>query len=222
MRKALILGWALAASPLVAQTSNVPAPPPASAPLEPAHLALARTTIDFVWPLGTYERMMKGTMDKMMDAMFQSMFDMKLTDIVPQTGKNAPDPKAANLTMREMMEKADPHFQERLRITTRVMMEEMIPMMNRVEPDIRAGLARAYARKFTDEQLADMNRFFATPSGRVYASEAMLTMMDPEVMSSVMKFAPEFIREMPGIMAKVQAATASLPPPPKHSVDIKR
>lgn len=216
MRYIVLAAAALAASPLAAQPPASASPAATAAPLDPARLALARVAIDSVWPLGTYERMMKGTMDQMMDTLFQSMFDMRLSDVVPPGTPGANDSKAADPTMREAMEKEDPHFQERIRITTRVMMDEMIPIMNRIEPDIREGLSRAYARKFTAEQLGDMNRFFATPTGRAYAPEIIQTMMEPEVMKSVTKFVPEFIREMPRIMEKVNAATAGLPPPPKR------
>ena len=213
MHKIAFAAALLIAAPAAAQTT-AGATAPAAVPVDPARLALARTAIDSVWPLGTYARLMKGTMDQMMDTMMESMFDMRASDFVPANLPGAKaDPEVSKLTMRQIMEKQDPHFQERLRITNRVMMEEMIPLMSRFEPDIREGLAVAYARKFTSEQLADLNRFFATPTGRVYAAESMVTMMDPEVMERMTQFAPQLIQAMPAIMEKVKAATASLPPP---------
>jgi hypothetical protein len=209
--KALFVCAALAtAAPAFAQ-AEAPAPAPAaSTEIDPARLALARTSVDAVWPLGTYARMMRGTMDAMTDKVMESMFDMKVDDLVP-----GEDPKHSGLTMRDAMMKEDPHFVERMRITNHVMLDEMIPLMSRFEPAIREGLSRAYARKFTAEQLADLNRFFATPTGRFYASESMLTMADPEIMAQMTRLAPEIMREMPRIMEKVKAATAHLPPPRK-------
>src|SRR5688572_6983620 len=115
------------------------------------------------------------------------------------------------------MAKTDPHFQERFSIMNRVTMSSLIPIMNRLEPDIRDGMARVYARKFSAEQLADMNNFFATPSGRAYASESMMLFVDPEIMSLIGKFGPELAKEMPQIMQQVKEATAHLPPPPRPS-----
>jgi hypothetical protein len=220
MKHWLMAAAALAAAPAFAQVSPPPLAPAAALaaaePVDPARLAAARTTVDHIWPIGTYERMMKGSMDKIMDNVMASMFDMRVGDL--DAGR-APDgkklkPAEANMTLREAMAKADPHFQERMRISNRVMMAEMLPVMNRLEPDIRAGLARAYARKFSVEQLGEMNRFFASPVGAAYARESMTMWMDPEIAAAVAGFAPELVKEMPRIMAKVQAATAHLPPPP--------
>jgi hypothetical protein len=179
------------AAPAVAQEA-APATAPAARPdaIDPARLALARTAVDGVWPVGTYERMMRGTMGEMMDGMMAAMFDMKLGDMVPADVATK-DPGLARQTMREAMAKEDPHFLERMRIMNRVMFEEMIPMMNRIEPGVREGLSRAYARKFTSAQLEDINRFLATATGRVYGPEAMLAFMDPEVMSQISKLSPD-------------------------------
>jgi hypothetical protein len=203
-----------AATPALAQEA---VPAPASAPaadLDPARVALARTTIDFVWPVGTYERMMRGTMGSMVDNIMASMFDMKVGDLAGEAATRG-DPKLAGQTMREVMAKEDPHFMERLRIMNRVMFEEMIPLVNRMEPSIRDGLVRVYARKFTSAQLEDLNRFFATPTGRTYGPEGMMAFMEPEVMTQIAQFTPELVKEMPRIMEKVKAATAHLPPPPR-------
>ncbi|MEA3001784.1 MAG: hypothetical protein QOH81_572 [Sphingomonadales bacterium] len=216
MKHLIALAAAAFAAPALAQPpAQAPSETPAPAAIDPERLGLARTTIDSVWPLGTYQRMMTGTMDRMMDSVMQSMADMKLGDMIPAgpAGGKPIDPKIANATFRETMARADPHFQERMRITNHVMMSEMVPIMSKFEPELREGLARAYARKFTAGQLNEMNRFFATPAGRFYASESMLTMMDPEVMGMMGKFAPEFVKAMPAIMAKVEQATAHLPRP---------
>ena len=205
----------------------VAAPAPAAAPtaqvqLDPARLALAKTTVDQVWPLGTYQRMMSGSFDQMMDGMMASMLDMKAGDMV---GPLLPQGEAGDqargelggMSMREIMAKADPHFEERMRITNRTMMAEMIPVLSKLEPAIRDGLARAYAGKFTAAQLGDLNAFFATPTGRVYATESLVLFTDPEVMKMMASATPELMKAMPAIMQKVQAATAHLPAPLKQS-----
>jgi hypothetical protein len=153
MKASWVLGTLLLATPVMAQQAEgVPAAPAAPAEIDPARLVLARTTIDSVWPLGTYARMMDGTMQQMMDTMMESMFDMKVGDMVhsaPGSAAERMDPKLAAATLRQVAEKRDPHFQERFRIMNRVMTEQMVPVMTRFEPDIREGMARAYARKFS-------------------------------------------------------------------------
>ncbi|TMJ16543.1 MAG: DUF2059 domain-containing protein [Alphaproteobacteria bacterium] len=202
------------AAPAFAQA---PAPAPTvsvETSVDPQRLAAAKITVDRVWPLGTYERMMRGTFDQVMDATFASMMDLKMEDMLPAgTDLGKADPELLHATMREAMAKYDPHFQERTRITYKVMMDEMIPIMNRMEPDVRETLARVYARRFTVEQLGDLNRFFDSPTGRAYASEAMLIMTDPEMARTMAGMAPELMKSMPSIMKKVQTATAHLPLP---------
>jgi len=227
MKYSYLLGLALLASPAAGQqpAANADTPPanaPAAEPIEPldpARLALAVRTVDFVWPSGTYARMMDGAINKMMDSMISSVFDMRMKDLDGAEGGAVEealdeiDPKASNTTMREMIAKQDPHFEERMRITNRVMMAEMIPIMTRLEPTVREGLSRAFARKFSVAQLADMNRFFATPSGGAYARDSMLIYLDPEVLSGIGAMVPDLIKEMPAIIQKVGAATAHLPVP---------
>jgi hypothetical protein len=214
MKYRIIVAAALLASPAAAQQSAPAAETAAPAAIDPARLALARTTVDYFWPIGTYERMMNGTMDQMMDNMVESMSDMKMGDMTAPYGSDAMDSETAGKTVREVMAKLDPHFKERLSIMHRVMISSMIPMMNRLEPDIREGMARVYARRFSPEQLRELNRFFATPTGRVYASESMMLFADPEIVSLMGKFGPELAKEMPQIMQRVKEATAHLPPPP--------
>ncbi|HEX2763408.1 MAG TPA: DUF2059 domain-containing protein [Allosphingosinicella sp.] len=215
MRTVAIFLAGLAAAPGAAQTV---APPPAVAPaeaIEPARLEAARATVERLWPLGTYERMMRGSMSQMTDAVMASMADVKMGDMVgPSVSTDGkPLPPEADMTFREIMAKSDPHFLERAQITNRVMMEEMIPTMARLEPQVREALARVYARRFTAEQLGDMTRFFSTPSGAAFAREWMMVMTDKEMVLAMASMGPAMLRDMPRIMEKAKAATAHLPPP---------
>jgi hypothetical protein len=94
--------------------------------------------------------------------------------------------------------------------------EELTPILTQLEPQLRAGLARAFARRFTVAQLADMNAFFATPSGSAMAGSFLSLFADPDVVLEMSKSAPLLAKAMPGIIAKVEAATAHLPPKPDY------
>lgn len=212
--KAIILAAALLAAPVHAQ----PAQPPAQETVDPARLALARVTVDAIWPSGTYQRMMSGTMSTMMSQMMGSMMDMKAGELAKTAGAPAGDQAAAEAgdkTLRQMMATEDPYFEERMRRTNEALMKGMIPIMNKLEPSVREALARVYARKFTAAQLEDLNRFFATPTGKTYGTESIMLMVDPEVIAAIGSLMPEMIKDMPDLMKQVAAATADLPPPPK-------
>jgi hypothetical protein len=216
MKKIILAALLIGATPAFAQTPQTKVAHPPAQNVDPARLALARKTIEYVWPLGTYQRMMSASANQIMDSMMRSMFDMKVGDMVPSGQKmSEEDKKIAQTTMREAILKKDPHFEERMRITNKVMMGEMGTVLGKMEPAIREGLAKAYAKKFDTRQLDDLNGFFQTPTGRVYAAESILLFTDPEMTTAMTGSMPELIKSMPAIMEKVKKATAHLPEPPK-------
>lgn len=185
----------LAATPALAQ-APAPVAPAAAQPVDPARLALAEKTVAVLVPQGVYLRLMQRQFPAMMDAMLANMDTM-----VPGG--------------RDKARAADPVFDERMRIMTRVMGEEMGPLMSRMEPSLRTGMARALARRFDPQQLNDLNLFFATPSGKAFGEQFISLFADPEIMGEMMKMMPMMMQEMPRIMKKVEAATAHLPKPAK-------
>lgn len=205
---------ALAAGmPAMAQTApGAPVTGPAAAAVDPARLAAARPVIDQIWPLGTYERIMRAAMDQVMSGTMANMYDMSTDEFA-----KAIDPKApvapSGKTFRQMLAEDDPYFEERTRRTMKVMTDEMIVLMTEVEPEVRVALADSYARRFSVAQLDDLHAFFATPTGRIYARESMLLMMGPDMMKAMQAFVPRMMQRMPAIMQKVEAATRDLPPP---------
>ena len=206
----IALAIALAAAP---PTTPAPPPPPATAPVDPARLAIAQKVVGALVPDGVYLNMMRDKMPAMVDAMMAQMGGMTAADMgLPSKGD-------ANETMDQAAAKADPAFRERMSISTRVMFEEMGKVFGAMEPRLRAGLSRAFARKFTAQQLADMDAFFSTPSGKAFASEYLATFVDPEVMAEMARATPEIMKSMPAIMKKVEAATAHLPPAPKPKAE---
>lgn len=211
----------LTAAVTQAQTPPVVAPPPpppvvqipAPPAADPARVAAAGPVIDQVWPLGTYARLMRGMADQMTSGMLASMYGMKPEDVLP--ADKAAAAQSGGRTLGQIMAAEDPYFQQRTDITMRVMFDEMGKLMTEVEPEVRSALVQAYARRFSVQQLADLQRFFATPTGRVYAAESMSLMMGPDMMKAMQAFTPRLMKSMPAIFAKVQDATKHLPPPPK-------
>ena len=73
------------------------------------------------------------------------------------------------------------------------------------------------ARRFDGQQLADLNTFLATPSGRAIASQYSQIWLDPDMMRSIFNSVPDMIKVMPGAVEKVQAAYAQFPEPQKKA-----
>jgi hypothetical protein len=84
-------------------------------------------------------------------------------------------------------------------------------LMNQIEPSYRAGLTRAYAVRFSETELGELNAFFATPTGGHYAAESMLIYTDPQVMSAMNQMMPAMMEMLPAMMSNMVEATADLP-----------
>lgn len=217
--RGVILAVALLAGTAIAQPPAAVPPAGVAAPLDPARIAAARPVIAKLWPSGTYQRMMDSVMTTAMQTTMSNMYGMKAADMAGLAGDKADTVRKAvgDRTVGEVVEAADPAFRERMRLTTEVMSREMIALIVKVEPSVQEALVRAYARAFTVAQLDELTRFFATPTGGDYAARSMMLYADPEMMAAMQVFVPEMMRAMPGILAKVQAATAHLPPPPARA-----
>ena len=183
---------------------------------EAARVAAARPVVDKIFPVGTYRRMMDGTMSKMMDSMMDGMMKMPIAQFAHIGG--VPEEKLAALeesSMEQISAIIDPHFRQRTKLGMDAMMGSMVDMMDGFEPKVRNALTRAYARKFDGKQLGELATFFGTPTGDLYARESMMMFMDPEIMSEMQALMPEMMKKMPEMAAKAEAATKDLPPPRK-------
>lgn len=205
------LALACAAVPAAAQTAPTPAPAPVA---DPARNAAAQVTVDHLFPTGTYKRIMQGSLDMVMGNMMDSVGQMPLRSLAASTGMAETElSKVGEGTLAEVMKILDPAFDQRTRLGMQAVMAEMTDLVTEVEPAFRDGLRQAYARRFTAAQLGDMNRFFATPTGRDYAAESMVIFMSPEVMAKMQEIMPLMMKRMPDMMKKIGTATASLPKP---------
>ena len=174
----------------------------------PQRLALSRVTVQGLFPDGTYARLMDGVMDNFVDRI------MNLSEA--DFGATAKDGKPPSKeTLRQAALKEDPHFEERMRIMERVIVEEMAKISKIIEPKLREGLARSMARRFDEKQLTDVNAFLATDSGRAFGSQSMAMWVDADVMRAMVGSFPEIMAAMPAAMKRLEAETAHLPKPKK-------
>ncbi|UIJ45500.1 DUF2059 domain-containing protein [Sphingomonas cannabina] len=200
------------ATPAAAQTTAAPPVPSSAAATDPAKLALGQRIAGRLLPDGTYRTIMKATMDQVTSMFTDQIGAMPVRDLVKAGGLS--EEQAAKLgpgTIRQIAEIMDPAFDQRMRITMKVMGDEMSELMTQMEPEYRAGLAEAYATRFSANQLAELDRFFATPTGSAYASQSMAIYADPAMMRRMQTLMPKIMQAMPGIITKVTAATADLP-----------
>jgi len=107
----------------------------------------------------------------------------------------------------------DPAADQRAALIRETLSKSFEDMTAKLEGPIREGLARSYAVRFDERQLADINAFFATPTGRDYASQSMEAFTDPQTMGAMMQAMPAMMRELPQSMQGIQEKAAKLPGP---------
>lgn len=211
----ILAGAGLALAPLVASANDTG--PAAAAPaqaIDPVRLDAARRTVDLIFPEGTYAKMMRESVNAMLGPMLESLGSLPVYQVAQLTGMPVEDAKKlGDGTVAEVMAIYDPAYRERAESSMRAVMKRMTGIMSKVEPDVRAGLARAYAKRFDARELGELNAFFTTPTGRRYAAESMMMFLDPELMQTMQKMVPVMLQEMPAIEQAAKAATANLPLP---------
>lgn len=208
---------AQAAAPVPAPAPPVAAVTPAQVgqratpAVDPVRLAAARPVIDQIFPQGTYARAMRAALDQL---------TQMAADQLSGNGRTPPDPAAPGAAVRaalaDVSAAEDPYAAERSRIVLRVVSDEMSSLMASFEPGVRDALTKAYARRFTVDQLTTLHAFFETPTGQAYARESVAITMGPDMVEATQAILPKIVEAMPGIMAKAETATKDLPPPPKH------
>lgn len=190
-------------------------------------MALAQKVADALWPDGTYGRMVDSMIGGK-DGLADMFLDMKPAEImasvmqgmagaegIPKAAEGPPPGSPPARTLREELVAEDPHFEERMRITMKVIGEEVTRISKPIEPKFRAGLAKSIARRFSSDQLGPIATFFGTDAGKAYAAQSMTLFIDKDVMLAMIQSIPAVMKEMPAAMERVKKATAHLPPPPK-------
>ncbi len=170
MRLALIgLAATLLASPVTAQTLvyTTPDKPTAAtteqakppAPLDMARFAEAEAVIATMYPNDKRDQMFAdifASVNQMMANSFQTMSAQMGVDRDPELEKIVAS-----------------HFEKMIAEASADLIQNMDGMF--------AAFARAYARRFSKEELTQIRLFFATPTGSKYASESAQIMSDPDV-----------------------------------------
>lgn len=208
MRRSITLAAMLIAAPVAAQT--------APAPVDPVALGEARQVVGHLMPPGIYKQIMGPMMDPIMGNMSQSMKALPLRQLAQMGGLSAEEAaKLDKVNVAEIMAIYDPHWEERMRLSTRAMLDAMGDFFTTIEPDLREAMATAYARRFTRAELTDIDRFFVTPSGAKFASQYMTIMADPAMADEMKSMMPKMMARMPQFIEASQKATANLPKPRK-------
>ncbi|MEO0871685.1 MAG: hypothetical protein AAFY19_06945 [Pseudomonadota bacterium] len=181
-------------------------------PEQEARVPAAQSVVLKLFPEGTYAKMMNETLAPMMDGIMGNIVGtpaialMELTGLPPSALSNVDEAK-----LTEAVALLDPNAAERNAEIGRVTLEMVSGIVAKIEPSYRAGLTRAYAVRFTEAELVDLDAYFATPVGRKYAGESFLIFADPQVMASMNEMMPMMMETMPTMMGEIGALAEKYP-----------
>lgn len=181
-------------------------------PIAPAQLALAQQTTTALIPTGSLEKML----DNLYGKLFKGLMDEfgGTSDLMLSIKTGVESEKIAALDDKTKLAAAgifDPYRQQREDQITNIVKPLISEALTDLEGPMRNGLAHAYARKFTAQQLGEMNAFFATPTGKAYSSEWMALQADPELMLAMIKAVPPLVGKFMDRGSEIEAKFKDLP-----------
>ena len=181
-------------------------------PIDPAQLALAQGTAAKLLPDGAYGKMMDQMLGQFIKPMLALDGGMNAMQISTKTGVDYDvADKLTEAQRNQVVALLDPERQARNDGMMNVLKPMLIEIGKTLEPPMREGIARAYARKFSAAQLGEINMFFATPSGQAYAAESFAIQADPEVLSATFQALPVMMTKFMGSGPNLEAQMKALP-----------
>ncbi|PZU09399.1 MAG: hypothetical protein DI606_13910 [Sphingobium sp.] len=212
--RALVLPLLAIAVPATAQTPPPPPAAPSLPPVDPALLAKARPIAATIIPDGVMARMMGPMMQKMLAPMLDGMTKMPVRDLMKAGGMAPEEADRLNpATIEQIMAIVDPAYRQRMQILIGGMMPALGRFMGRYEPDMREGMAEAFASRYSSTELDQIGAFMRTPAGARFGGGFMELATDPHYLGKVQSMMPALMQAMPDIMKDSQAQLAKLPKP---------
>lgn len=184
-----------------------------AAPIDPARKAAAERVVGKLVPKGIYKEIFETVFSQVTDQVFGQMGELPVAQVAKLGGLSAEDAKAlGNAKLGEIMAIYDPAWRDRQKRMMQAFAGGMAEIMVKLEPAMRDALARAYAREFSAEELAELDRFFVTPAGAHYAAQSLMIAMGPEMTKATTEMMPEMMSAMPVLIQRAEEAAADLPP----------
>jgi len=176
-----------------------------------ARLPAATAIVATMMPEGFYGELMRDMMEKTMRPMMAMFSEPDFILASRLTLDEAAIAELVDAEKKELLTMLDPVWDQRADTMVNAIVANMGGAYAAVEPPVRAGLAKAYAVRFDEAQLADISSFFATPTGGEFARQSMALFADPQVMGATMEAMPEMIGSFTEMETSMEAALESLP-----------
>ena len=180
-----------------------------------SRLPLAGEVVAMMTPPGFYADVMGEMMSSTVEPIFGMMSGPLIAESLLTDQVGLADDELPELTEEpnaRIVALLDPVAPQRAEAMTSAMTSWMSGMFEQIEDPLREGFTKAFATRFADEQLLDLQTFFATPTGALYAKQAFSIYADPQVMAASMQMMPEMLGSIAGLVSSFETAMANLPP----------
>ena len=178
-----------------------------------ARLPAAKALMMQIMPPGTMAEMYHSLFKRIMDPIMKMAESDPATDVAKNLGQDSVKLDLTDEQAKQAAAILDPGAATRNAAMMETLQSAMTKAMAAMEPDMREGMAEAYAVNFNSKELADIAAFFATPSGMTYARRSFALASDPHVLSATMKSMPKMMAELGPMKAQFDKAQADLPQP---------
>lgn len=180
-------------------------------PEQEARLPAAERIVAAMIPEGT----MGDIMGRMMDDLVRPMMEMgpspARATAARGLGMAAFELDLDDAEAAELAALFDPAWRDRQEREMAVIPQVMREMMTVMEPPMRKAMSELYAIRFSAAELAEIEAFFSTPTGRRYASESFVMASDPRMIGASMEALPALMASIEDIEARIAEATGDLP-----------
>ncbi len=185
-------------------------------PIEPALLSKGERIAAAVVPKGSYRKIMAETFKKVVEPMMEGIDEIPMSVIAGFAGVSEEEIKLKDgAKLSDLMIIIDPYYKQHNRVMMSKISDIMIDLSDDIEPSIRNGMARAYARRFSADDLETVAQFYETEAGAKFAGESLSIYASPEVMSASMEMMPQFMERFFGAMEEITEGEGDIPPPRK-------
>lgn len=188
---------------------------------EPDRLMIANRIVARLFPAGTTERSLRTTMDELMIPMIDRALELTISEAVdlfgvPENLNPLDGNENADKKIYDLLAESDPKFREKMGIVFDAYAEITGLSSEPIEPALAGALARDYARKYDLEQLNDLDAFFSTPTGALFAKDFMLSTASIDMVQTALKEFPAIAKNADAIEAASKRIEEAFKPEPKE------
>ncbi|WP_370177264.1 DUF2059 domain-containing protein [Alteriqipengyuania sp.] len=189
-----------------------------------ARLPQAQQVAGSLVPEGVYGAMMTEMLDSFTSPIFEMAKmggGMSADDLAIYTGLSTD--QTGSLSSEERSELTaifDPVHEERATADMSKVTALVGEVFEIIEPGMREGLSKAYAARFTDAELAELNAFFATPTGAKYAAQSLPVQADKHVIAGMMQSVPTLLERLPQVVEAIESNEGNGLPEPRRYDDL--